>query len=105
MRAKCARARSAQVLLPRISQASEEPATGDPVECAVSQHRSTRDALTVANLFVIAGMIEPDPEAVRDWYHATSIEVLDGLTAEELVGQGRAGDVLGFLLAMLDHGG
>lgn len=104
MRANCMRASTEHMLLPRGSAVSDEPAEADPAGYAVSPHPSSRDALTVANLFAIAGMIEPEPEAVRDWYYATSIAALGGPTAAVLVEQGRAGDVLGFLLTLLDHG-
>lgn len=103
MRAKCARIGSVQVLPSSEREACDPPESTVAGGMPVYKTRSSRDTLTVSNLFAIAGMIEPDPEAVRDWYADTSIASLNGLTAETLVAQGRAGEVLGFLLAALDQ--
>lgn len=58
----------------------------------------------VANMLVLASRIEPDPMAVSHWYRETSIAALDHLTARALVAQGRAGEVLAFLRAILEQG-
>lgn len=103
MRAKCARIGPVEMLLQGEREAGGPPKSEVPGSDAAHPTCSSRDELTVANLFAIAQVIEPDPEAVRHWYSGTSITSLDGLSAETLVAQGRAGEVLGFLLAALDQ--
>lgn len=45
----------------------------------------------------VAAHIEPDPERALDWYRHTRISELGLLTAEQLVGMGRASLVIDFL--------
>jgi hypothetical protein len=52
------------------------------------------DVLTVLR---VARQIEPNPSAMIFWYRHVKIAELDSLTAEELVHDGRAGDVVRFL--------
>jgi exonuclease I len=50
----------------------------------------------------MATALEPDPVVAMAWYRGVPITVLDGLTAAELVKQGRAHAVLGFLHAAIE---
>jgi hypothetical protein len=50
----------------------------------------------------MAAALEPDPVEAMAWYRSVPIAVLDGLTAAELLRQGRAQAVLGFLRAAID---
>lgn len=50
----------------------------------------------------MAAALEPDPIAAMAWYRSVPIAVLDGLTAAELVRQGRAHAVLSFLRAAIE---
>lgn len=104
MRAKCARTPPVRLLTAdrKAHDPNERMVAG---KIAVSRQDASRDALTVSNLLAIAGLIEPDPAAVLQWYGETTIASLGGLTAEALVTQGRAGDVLSFLLTALDNDG
>ncbi len=49
----------------------------------------------------VATLLEPDPHAVRAWYHQVPIQPLGDETAATLVGQGRGNAVLAFLLAIV----
>jgi hypothetical protein len=55
------------------------------------------DAMAVLR---IARQIEPNPQALLSWYQHVRITELDALTAEQLVHDGRAGDVVRFLRAV-----
>lgn len=55
------------------------------------------DVLTVLR---IAQEIEPNPNATLSWYQHTQIDELDSLTAEQLVHDGRAAEVIRFLRAV-----
>jgi hypothetical protein len=50
----------------------------------------------------MAAVLEPDPVEAMAWYRSVPIAVLDGLTAAELVKEGRADAVLTFLHAAID---
>ena len=54
------------------------------------------------SLLPMAAALEPDPVEAMAWYRGMPIAVLDGLTAAELVRQGRANAVLGFLRAAIE---
>jgi hypothetical protein len=58
---------------------------------------SVSDVLTVPR---IAQEIEPNPNAMLSWYQHTQIDELDSLTAEQLVHEGRAAEVIRFLRAI-----
>jgi len=45
----------------------------------------------------LAAAIESDPARVEEWYRSVCIRELGGMTARELVKQGSAGLVIGFL--------
>lgn len=49
----------------------------------------------------LAAALEPDIVEAMIWYRSVPIAVLDGLTAAELVAQGRATAVLAFLRAAI----
>ena len=49
-----------------------------------------------------AAALEPDPVGAMAWYRSVPIAVLDGLTAAELVNEGRAHAVLAFLRAAIE---
>lgn len=48
----------------------------------------------------VAAELEPDPVEVVEWYRATPIRELGGLSAEQLVALGRVEAVIGFLRAI-----
>jgi hypothetical protein len=50
----------------------------------------------------LAAALEPDPIEAMAWYRCVPIAVLDGLTAAELVRQGRVHAVLAFLRAAIE---
>lgn len=50
----------------------------------------------------MAASLEPDPVEVMAWYRGVPIAVLDGLTAAELVRQGRSDAVLAFLRTAIE---
>jgi len=56
--------------------------------------------LDVLSVLRIAQEIEPNPNAMLSWYQHTQIDELDSLTAEQLVHDGRAAEVIRFLRAI-----
>ncbi|UGB39893.1 hypothetical protein [Frateuria soli] len=58
-----------------------------------------RETLAVLRL---AAALEPDPVEALAWYRSVPLAVLDGLTAAELVKQGRVHSVLTFLRAAIE---
>ncbi|MBD9369731.1 hypothetical protein [Xanthomonas sp. XNM01] len=52
-------------------------------------------------IFRIASWLVPQAQAVSAWYDDDAIDRLGGLTARELVGHGRGGEVVDFLLEAL----
>jgi hypothetical protein len=63
-----------------------------------ARDRHVRAALAVLRM---AAALEPDPIQAMAWYRGVPIAVLDGLTAAQLVRQGRVHAVLGFLHAAI----
>jgi hypothetical protein len=53
--------------------------------------------MEVFGVLRIAQEIEPNPNVMLSWYQHTKIDELDSLTAEQLVHEGRAADVIRFL--------
>ncbi|GGA02443.1 hypothetical protein [Dyella caseinilytica] len=48
----------------------------------------------------LASIIESDPFRVEEWYRSACIRELGGMTAKELVKQGKAGLVIKFLYSI-----
>jgi hypothetical protein len=103
MRAKDARSLGNRFISRSACGAGDNPEQAVPAARAAHPFASSGDAWVVRNVLAMAGRIEPDPVVVRHWYRETSIAVLDELTAQALVAQGRAGEVLRFLRAILDQ--
>lgn len=74
------------------------PAAGTP-QAVRDQRAPASAALAVLRM---AAALEPDPMEAMAWYRGVPIAVLDGLTAAELVRQGRAHAVFGFLRAAIE---
>ena len=61
------------------------------------------DARTAALAVLrLAASLEPDPVEAMVWYRTVPLSVLDGLTAAELVKEGRVHAVLTFLRAAIE---
>jgi hypothetical protein len=56
--------------------------------------------IAFAHIFQLASAIENNPARVEDWYRSVRIREFGGQTAKELVMQGRADLVIGFLRAI-----
>jgi hypothetical protein len=56
--------------------------------------------IALAHIFQLAAAIEHDPSRVEEWYRSVRIREFGGQTAKELVMQGRADLVIGFLRAI-----
>lgn len=75
----------------------------DPTDCLISQvsesSYSTLFHLIPVELAVLraAAKLEPNPALLITWYRETPIAALGQLTAEQLVGMGRAEMVVAFL--------
>jgi hypothetical protein len=103
MRAKDARPLANRFMSRSACGAGYNPGLADPAAREGHPFASFSDAWVVRNVLAMAGRIEPDPVLVGHWYRETSIAALDELTAQALVAQGRAGEVLRFLRAILDQ--
>lgn len=78
--------------------AKAQPAT--PHQRAISPVDDARTAALA--VLRMAAALEPDPVEAMVWYRSVPLAVLDGLTAAELVKEGRVHAVLAFLRAAIE---
>jgi hypothetical protein len=71
--------------------------TGNVVALPHSRSLLGDVVMDVMTVLRVARQIEPNPSAMIFWYQHVKIAELDSLTAEELVHDGRAGEVVRFL--------
>lgn len=87
-----------------MSAACEIEAEHRPISPSDKDGCSTLFEPAPAMLTVLraAVQVEPDPVEAGFWYRRTCIAELGGLTAAQLVSQGRGAEVIGFLLSVRD---